>query len=50
MKRILIINTGGTIGMVKTQEGYKPDGKSFSNLLHNMDLLKAEGMPLWDLT
>lgn len=49
MKRVLIINTGGTIGMVKTSEGYKPDRKSFSNLLHNMDLLKAEGMPLWDL-
>ncbi len=49
MKRILIINTGGTIGMVKTLEGYKPDRKSFSNLLHNMDILKAEGMPLWDL-
>jgi len=50
MKRILIINTGGTIGMVKTSDGYKPDGKSFSNLLHNMDILRAEGMPLWDLT
>jgi L-asparaginase len=49
MKRILILNTGGTIGMVKTLEGYKPDGRSFSKLLHNMDLLKAEGMPLWDL-
>lgn len=49
-KKILIINTGGTIGMVNTPEGYKPDGKSFSNLLRNMDLLKAEGMPLWDLT
>lgn len=50
MKRILIINTGGTIGMVNTLEGYKPDRESFSNLLHNMELLKAESMPLWDLT
>jgi len=49
MKRILIINTGGTIGMVNTSEGYKPDGKSFSNILYNMDILKAEGMPSWDL-
>jgi len=49
MKRILIINTGGTIGMVKTKEGYKPDGKSFSNLLKSMDVLNAEGMPFWDL-
>ncbi|HHY64950.1 MAG TPA: type I asparaginase [Clostridiaceae bacterium] len=49
MKRILIINTGGTISMVRTPEGYKPDRKSFSKLLHNMDLLKAEGMPQWDL-
>lgn len=49
MKKVLIINTGGTIGMVKSSEGYKPDGKSFSKLLRNMDLLKAEDMPLWDL-
>lgn len=49
MKKILIINSGGTIGMIKTPEGYKPDGKSFSHLLHNMELLKAEGMPLWEL-
>ena len=49
-KRILIINTGGTIGMVKTPEGYKPDGKSFSKLLRSMDILRAEGMPEWELT
>jgi len=49
MKRILIINTGGTIGMVKTSEGYKPDGRAFSKLLRDTDLLKAEGMPSWDL-
>jgi L-asparaginase len=48
MKRVLIINTGGTIGMVKTSDGYKPNGESFLSLLRNMDVLKAEGMPLWD--
>lgn len=49
MKKILIINTGGTIGMVKTPEGYKPDGRLFSKLLHSIDVLKADGMPAWEL-
>ena len=48
MKKVLIINTGGTIGMVKSVDGYKPDAKSFIDLLKNMSELKAEGMPLWD--
>ena len=29
-KKILIINTGGTIGMVKTEKGYAPDGAYFT--------------------
>jgi L-asparaginase len=48
VKKVLIINTGGTIGMVKSVDGYKPDAKSFIDLLKNMSELKAEGMPLWD--
>ena len=49
-KKILIINTGGTIGMTKTRDGYKPDPESFSDALHAMGSLKAEGMPEWDFT
>ncbi len=48
-KRILIINTGGTIGMTKAEDGYKPDGEYFSAALQNMDALKADSMPLWEL-
>ena len=47
-KKTLIINTGGTIGMVKTEDGYKPDGESFVRTLHEMDALKADVMPDWD--
>ena len=32
----------------ETSDGYKPNGESFLSLLRNMDVLKAEGMPLWD--
>lgn len=48
-KNILIINTGGTIGMIKSENGYRPDSSHFSSLLHGMDALRAEGMPSWDL-
>lgn len=48
-KKVLIINTGGTIGMTKSENGYRPDSAYFSALLRNMDALNAEGMPAWDL-
>ena len=47
--RILIINTGGTIGMVKTDRGYAPDGAYFRRALEDMGALKADIMPEWDL-
>ena len=47
-KKILIINTGGTIGMIKTEDGYKPDGAAFSKALYEMGALKADVMPAWD--
>ena len=47
--RILIINTGGTIGMVKTDRGYAPDGTYFRRALEDMGALKADIMPEWDL-
>ena len=48
MSKILIIHTGGTIGMTRTAEGYKPDGVYFRNAIFHMDSLRAKGMPEWD--
>ena len=49
MKKILILNTGGTIGMTRTEKGYMPDREYFRKALMNMDSLRAPGMPAWDL-
>ena len=35
--------------MTKSESGYKPDGEYFSGLLHNMDALKADIMPKWEM-
>ena len=48
-KRILVVNTGGTIGMVGTADGYAPDREAFHRLLAQMPELRSEGMPLWDI-
>ena len=48
-KRILVIFTGGTIGMVATSHGYAPQGKAFHNLLKQIPELYANGMPYWDI-
>ncbi|MBR0142781.1 MAG: type I asparaginase [Clostridia bacterium] len=48
MAKILILNTGGTIGMTKTEDGYRPDGAWFRDTVGRMDSLKAAGMPAWD--
>ncbi len=48
MSRILLIHTGGTIGMTKTENGYQPDGAYFRKAVEHMDSLKAEGMPAWN--
>ena len=50
LARILILNTGGTIGMTKTEKGYRPDGTWFRETIEKMDALKAPGMPEWDFT
>ncbi len=50
MKKILIINTGGTIGMTKTDRGYAPDAEYFRRAMYHMDSLRAPGMPAWDMT
>ena len=48
MKNVLIIYTGGTIGMVRTEKGYAPDNALYSALSH-IDDLRASGMPQWTL-
>ena len=51
-KKILIINTGGTISMSASARGYVPDGKAFRKQLTSMELLRpqaGQGMPEWEL-
>ena len=48
-KRILIIYTGGTIGMVRTSRGYAPQKERFHRLLDAIPELRAEGMPDWEV-
>ena len=48
MSKILIIHTGGTIGMTKSANGYMPDGVYFKDAIFHMDSLKAPVMPKWD--
>ena len=49
MKHILIIYTGGTIGMVKTSNGYAPKEGYFKSALDSIPAFTKEGMPKWDL-
>ena len=48
-KRILIIYTGGTIGMMKTDRGYAPQKEAFHQLLDAIPELKSEVMPDWEI-
>ena len=47
-KKVLIINTGGTIGMKNTREGYAPVGGYLLGELKKIDDLNRESMPKWD--
>ena len=49
MKRILIIYTGGTIGMVRTPNGYAPRDGYFRSALEAIPPLNSEEMPDWEL-
>jgi len=49
MSRILIVNTGGTIGMVRTENGYAPRAGYLGTLLSGIAELRAPEMPAWDL-
>lgn len=50
MKRsILVIYTGGTIGMNRSENGYAPERGFFQELLQNIPALHAPPMPRWEL-
>ena len=49
MSRILIINTGGTIGMIKKEHGYAPDLNGFHEHLNQMPELRGGGLCSWDI-
>lgn len=46
-KRILIINTGGTISSIKTQRGYEPAPGYVASALQQIPLLKHADMPAY---
>ena len=48
-KKKHIINTGGTIGMVRTENGYAPQTGALARELEHIRDLTAPGMPEWDL-
>ena len=49
MSKVLIIYTGGTIGMTKTDKGYMPNLEHFHQLLREMQELQYEEMPSWEI-
>lgn len=48
-KRILLIYTGGTIGMNKSDNGYVPQSGFLQSLLKDIPALHNEAMPYWEL-
>lgn len=48
-KKILIIHTGGTIGMVRTENGYAPKSGAIIEELKQIRDLNSPDMPEWDL-
>ena len=48
-KKICILYTGGTIGMVPTEKGYAPKKGYFRSLLDDISQLRHSDMPQWDL-
>ena len=48
-KRVLIIYTGGTIGMKKTDKGYAPVSGFLAEALSTIDDMKSNSAPEWDL-
>lgn len=48
-KLILLIYSGGTIGMDKSEKGYAPRAGFLQKLLQDMPMLHSEAMPAWEL-
>lgn len=48
-KRVLIIYTGGTIGMKKTHKGYAPVAGFLGEAISAIEDMKSDGAPEWDL-
>lgn len=48
-KRVCIIYTGGTIGMVETERGYAPKKGYLRRVLENLGELWSDVMPVWEL-
>ena len=48
-KRVCILYTGGTIGMVPTEFGYAPRKDYFSSLLNEIHQMKNPALPKWDV-
>ena len=48
-KRICIIYTGGTIGMIQSENGYIPNRDAFLHLLDGISDLHSPNMPQWDV-
>ena len=48
-KKVLVINTGGTIGMQKSDKGLTPDCEEFHRQLERIPELYAPDMPAWDM-
>ena len=48
MKKVLILHTGGTIGMMPTERGYAPVKGYFETALEDIRDLKFPEMPQWD--
>ena len=48
-RRVLIINTGGTIGMKKTEKGYAPARNYLAKAISELADMKKENAPEWEL-
>ena len=48
-KKVLIIYTGGTIGMKRTESGYKPAPNFLDEELHSIPDLSRDDFPSWEL-
>lgn len=47
--KVLIIYTGGTIGMKKTEQGYRPAPRFLDEELHSIPDLSRDDFPAWEL-